>query len=64
MGPSYGMTAAADLGADVIKVEPAPDGDNTRAGSPGRRSPFFPTFNRNKRSLCVDLKSRKAFRWC
>ena len=45
----------ADLGADVIKVEPAPDGDNTRRLT-GPALGFFPTFNRNKRSLCVDLK--------
>ena len=54
MGPSCGMVLA-DLGADVIKVEPSPGGDNTRrltAPAVG----FFPTFNRNKRSLCVDMK--------
>ena len=45
----------ADLGADVIKVEPAPDGDNTRRLT-GAAIGFFPTYNRNKRSVCVDLK--------
>jgi len=53
MGPSCGL-ALADLGADVIKVEPL-EGDNTRkllAAGAG----FFPVFNRNKRSLAVDLK--------
>lgn len=54
MGPSCGMILA-DLGADVIKIEPAPAGDNTRRLS-GPAIGFFPTFNRNKRSLCVDLK--------
>ncbi|HEX2117384.1 MAG TPA: CoA transferase, partial [Alphaproteobacteria bacterium] len=54
MGPSCGMVLA-DLGADVIKVEPAPAGDNTRRLT-GPALGFFPTFNRNKRSLCVDLK--------
>ncbi|MDX3806705.1 CaiB/BaiF CoA transferase family protein [Bosea thiooxidans] len=55
MGPSCGLILA-DLGADVIKIEPTPNGDNTRrlAGSGGG---FFPTFNRNKRSLALDLKS-------
>jgi crotonobetainyl-CoA:carnitine CoA-transferase CaiB-like acyl-CoA transferase len=53
MGPSCGLVLA-DLGAEVIKVEP-PEGDNTRrleAAGAG----FFPVFNRNKRSLAVDLK--------
>jgi crotonobetainyl-CoA:carnitine CoA-transferase CaiB-like acyl-CoA transferase/isopropylmalate/homocitrate/citramalate synthase len=54
MGPSCGMVLA-DLGADVIKVEPAPGGDNTRRLT-GPAIGFFPTFNRNKRSLCVDMK--------
>ncbi len=56
MGPSCGMILA-DLGADVIKVEPFPDGDNTRRLN-GSGAGFFPTFNRNKRSLVVDLKSK------
>jgi crotonobetainyl-CoA:carnitine CoA-transferase CaiB-like acyl-CoA transferase len=46
----------ADLGADVIKVEPAPDGDKTRRLR-GFAAGFFYAFNRNKRSLAVDLKS-------
>lgn len=54
MGPSCGM-ALADLGADVIKVEPGPAGDNTRRLT-GAALGFFPTFNRNKRSVCLDLK--------
>ena len=52
MGPSCGLVLA-DLGAEVIKVEP-PAGDNTRrleAAGAG----FFPVFNRNKKSLAVDL---------
>lgn len=54
MGPSCGMVLA-DLGADVVKIEPAPKGDNTRRLT-GPAIGFFSTFNRNKRSLCVDLK--------
>jgi crotonobetainyl-CoA:carnitine CoA-transferase CaiB-like acyl-CoA transferase len=54
MGPSCGMVLA-DLGADVVKIEPAPGGDNTRRLT-GAALGFFPTFNRNKRSLCIDLK--------
>jgi len=55
MGPSAGLILA-DLGADVIKVEPAPDGDNTRRLG-GSGSGFFAMINRNKRSLAVDLKT-------
>ncbi|TGE01668.1 hydroxymethylglutaryl-CoA lyase [Methylobacterium nonmethylotrophicum] len=54
MGPSCGMILA-DLGADVIKVEPGPRGDNTRRLT-GAALGFFPTFNRNKRSVCLNLK--------
>ncbi len=55
MGPTTGLVLA-DLGADVVKVEPAPDGDNTRRLG-GSGSGFFAMMNRNKRSLAVDLKS-------
>jgi crotonobetainyl-CoA:carnitine CoA-transferase CaiB-like acyl-CoA transferase len=55
MGPSCGMVLG-DLGADVIKVEPVGDGDKTRT-LPGSGSGYFPMYNRNKRSLAVDLAS-------
>jgi crotonobetainyl-CoA:carnitine CoA-transferase CaiB-like acyl-CoA transferase len=55
MGPTCGLVLA-DLGADVIKVEPAPDGDNTRRLG-GSGAGFFAFTNRNKRSLAVDVKS-------
>ncbi|MBW7930722.1 MAG: CoA transferase, partial [Gammaproteobacteria bacterium] len=54
MGPAAGLMLA-DLGADVIKIEPA-EGDSTRL-LPGSGAGYFPMYNRNKRSLCVDLKS-------
>src|SRR5262249_15055909 len=54
MGPSAGLILA-DLGADVVKVEPA-NGDPTRRRI-GFAAGFFATFNRNKRSFAVDLKS-------
>jgi crotonobetainyl-CoA:carnitine CoA-transferase CaiB-like acyl-CoA transferase len=54
MGPCAGLILA-DLGADVVKVEPAPSGDHTRR-LPGFAAGFFATFNRNKRSLAIDLK--------
>lgn len=52
MGPSCGLVLA-DLGAEVIKVEPVA-GDNTRRLE-GAGSGFFPVFNRNKKSLAVDM---------
>ena len=55
MGPSAGLILA-DLGADVIKVEPAPGGDRTRR-MPGFAAGFFGAFNRNKRSVALDLKT-------
>jgi crotonobetainyl-CoA:carnitine CoA-transferase CaiB-like acyl-CoA transferase len=54
MGPSCGMFLAF-LGAEVIKVEP-PEGDKTRYLS-GMGRGFFPTFNRGKKSITLDLKS-------
>jgi crotonobetainyl-CoA:carnitine CoA-transferase CaiB-like acyl-CoA transferase len=54
MGPTAGLIFA-ELGADVVKVEPAPAGDHTR-GLGGFAAGFFPAFNRNKRSLAIDLK--------
>jgi crotonobetainyl-CoA:carnitine CoA-transferase CaiB-like acyl-CoA transferase len=54
MGPSCSMVLA-DLGADVIKIEP-PEGDRTRANV-GFGSALFPVFNRNKRSISIDIKS-------
>jgi len=60
MGPSCGL-ALADLGADVIKVEPV-EGDRTRRLG-GFGLGFFSYYNRNKRSIAIDLKSpegRKA----
>ncbi len=54
MGPTCGMVLA-DLGADVIKVEPI-DGDRTRRLL-GAGAGFFPMFNRNKKSIAIDLRS-------
>ncbi|MBI3937544.1 MAG: CoA transferase [Betaproteobacteria bacterium] len=57
MGPTCGLILG-DLGAEVIKVEP-PEGDHTRklvASGAG----FFPTYNRNKKSFAVDLKTRQG----
>ena len=54
MGPTCGMILA-DLGAEVIKVEP-PGGDKTRK-LPGLGIGFFRSFNRNKKSVVVDIQS-------
>src|SRR5947207_13250908 len=52
-GPCAGMLLA-DLGADVIKVE-SPTGDPYRSYQGGQFSPHFQAYNRNKRSLALDL---------
>ncbi|ABB06006.1 CaiB/BaiF CoA transferase family protein [Burkholderia lata] len=52
MGPTCGMILA-DLGAEVIKIEP-PGGDKTR-NLPGLGIGFFRSFNRNKKSVVLDL---------
>ncbi|HET7597381.1 MAG TPA: CaiB/BaiF CoA-transferase family protein [Burkholderiales bacterium] len=54
MGPTCGLILA-DLGAEVIKIEP-PDGDHTRQLTASGAG-FFPAYNRNKKSFAVDLKS-------
>ncbi|HEV7941522.1 MAG TPA: CoA transferase [Solirubrobacteraceae bacterium] len=59
-GP-WGSMQLADLGADVIKLEdPAAKGDVARYVPPfqhGEDSLFFESFNRNKRSICLDLRT-------
>jgi crotonobetainyl-CoA:carnitine CoA-transferase CaiB-like acyl-CoA transferase len=54
MGPTCGMVLA-DMGAEVIKVEPI-DGDRTRHLL-GSGAGFFPMFNRNKKSIQINLQS-------
>lgn len=54
MGPAAGLVLA-DLGADVVKVEPV-GGDKTRRLR-GSGAGYFAMFNRNKKSLAIDLKS-------
>ena len=54
MGPTCGMILA-DLGAEVIKIEP-PGGDKTRK-LPGLGIGFFRSFNRNKKSVTLDIQS-------
>lgn len=61
-GP-YATMVLADHGATVVKIEP-PEGDMTRAGGPFRENDpekllgaYFQSINRNKHSVCLDLKS-------
>src|SRR5437870_12691040 len=54
MGPTCGMVLA-DLGAEVVKVEPI-DGDRTRRLL-GAGAGFFPMFNRNKKSIAIELRN-------
>lgn len=64
-GP-FATMLLADLGADVVKVEP-PGGDETRGWGPpwwgdpaDRRSAYFASVNRNKRSVVLDLRTDDA----
>jgi crotonobetainyl-CoA:carnitine CoA-transferase CaiB-like acyl-CoA transferase len=57
MGPTCGMILA-DLGAEVIKIEP-PGGDRTRK-LPGLGIGFFRSFNRNKKSVVLDITSAEG----
>lgn len=54
MGPAVGAILT-ELGAEVIRVEP-PGGDSTRKLI-GSGAGYFPMYNRNKKSICLDLKS-------
>lgn len=58
MGPTCGLVLA-DLGAEVIKVEPAPAGDNTRRLR-GSGAGYWMTYNRNKKSFAVDMKTEEG----
>ncbi|MBL4646023.1 MAG: CoA transferase, partial [Rhizobiales bacterium] len=57
-GP-YASMILADLGAEIIKIEPIEKGDETRSFPPfqGPLSHYFIALNRNKKSVCLDLKS-------
>jgi crotonobetainyl-CoA:carnitine CoA-transferase CaiB-like acyl-CoA transferase len=55
MGPTCGLVLA-DLGAEVVKIEPSPNGDHTR-NLKGFGTGYFTFFNRNKKSLAVNLKT-------
>jgi crotonobetainyl-CoA:carnitine CoA-transferase CaiB-like acyl-CoA transferase len=58
MGPTCGLILA-DMGAEVIKIERAPDGDETRRLK-GFGIGFFPFLNRNKKSIAINLKAERG----
>jgi crotonobetainyl-CoA:carnitine CoA-transferase CaiB-like acyl-CoA transferase len=58
MGPAVGMVLG-DLGAEVVKVEPAPEGDTTRRLT-GSGTGFYAAFGRSRRSLCVNMKTKEG----
>ncbi len=57
-GPTCTMMLG-DFGANVVKVEPVEGDAGRRLGPPwyGSESPVFVSFNRNKRSISIDLKN-------
>src|SRR3954469_4122569 len=57
--PIAGMMLA-DLGADVVKIERPDGGDPVRAFRGGLTSPAFSAYNRNKKSVVLDLKNVEA----
>lgn len=59
LGPTAGMLLA-DMGAEVIRVEPTPKGDPTRYLR-GFGMGYYPYFNRNKKSVVLDVKDPRGF---
>jgi crotonobetainyl-CoA:carnitine CoA-transferase CaiB-like acyl-CoA transferase len=57
MGPAVGAVLV-ELGAEVVRIEPI-GGDSTRSLL-GSGAGYFPMYNRNKRSICLDLKSAEG----
>ena len=58
LGPMTGLVLA-DLGAEVVRVEPGPDGDPTRELR-GFGMGYYPFFNRNKKSVVVNVKDPRG----
>jgi len=66
MAGPYAGTLLADMGADVVKVEPPDGGDHSRAlgpfPAPGADGAGFLRLNRNKRGIALDLKAEEGHR--
>jgi crotonobetainyl-CoA:carnitine CoA-transferase CaiB-like acyl-CoA transferase len=62
LAAEYGARILAELGADVVKLEPAPEGGCLRrAARPGRRlEHLFPYANAGKRSICLDRENPRS----
>jgi crotonobetainyl-CoA:carnitine CoA-transferase CaiB-like acyl-CoA transferase len=63
MAGPYCTMMLGDLGAEVIKVEPPPNGDESRSWGPpflGGESAYFLSVNRNKKSIVIDLKHEEG----
>lgn len=60
MGPSAGLILA-DLGAEIIRIEPSPEGDHTRRLK-GFGTGYYTFFNHNKKSLAVNLKTEAGLK--
>lgn len=60
LGPAAGLVLA-DMGAEVVRIEPAPAGDPTR-GLRGFGMGYYPFFNRNKKSVVLDVKDPRGYR--
>src|SRR5690606_25431781 len=58
LGPTCGLVLA-DLGAEVVRIEPAPAGDPTRRLR-GVGMGYYPYFNRNKKSVVLDVKDPRG----
>ena len=64
-GP-YATMLLADLGAEVVKVEGPPGGDETRSWTPPERdgvSTYYLGVNRGKRSIVLDLRTTPTWSW-
>lgn len=59
LGPAAGLVLA-DMGADVVRIEPAPAGDPTRKLR-GFGMGYYPFFNRNKKSVVLNVKDPRGF---
>jgi crotonobetainyl-CoA:carnitine CoA-transferase CaiB-like acyl-CoA transferase len=63
LGGPYASMLLGDMGAEIIKIEPPGRGDSTRLSGPPFQegeSAYFICVNRNKKSICLDLKKKEG----